>query len=124
MNIVKRVILALAAFACSVAAASEGIAFITNIKGEVSLDGVARPAVLSEVSRGQKIAVGKESLAQVMYIASGKEYVLKGPADYVVGTTEVTGTAGIRVGRGSRVNPKRLIQVLNRLSMFSLLAKD
>ena len=35
MNILKRVILAFAALACGAAAASEGIAFITNLKGDV-----------------------------------------------------------------------------------------
>jgi hypothetical protein len=114
MNILNRVILALAALACAGAAASEGIAFITNLKGDVFLGGVARPALLSEVARGQKITVGKESLAQVMYITSGKEYVLKGPADYIVGTTEVTGALGMPpITRNTdwRASGKVLVQV-------------
>jgi len=39
--------------------------------------------------------VGVDSQASVMYIASGKEYVLKGPADYVVKDMEVSGSAGM-----------------------------
>ena len=73
-------------------AASEAIAFITNLKGEVAVDGNARPTLLSELAKGQRITVGKESLASVMYIATGKEYVLKGPADYQVKDVEISGS--------------------------------
>ena len=81
--------------AAATAAFADGIAFITNIKGEVSVDGNMRPALLSELGRGQKIVVGKDSQASVMYIASGKEYVLRGPADYTVKDTEITGSAAM-----------------------------
>jgi hypothetical protein len=77
------------------AAFADGIAFITNIKGEISVDGSVRPALLSELTRGQRIVVGRDSHASVMYIASGKEYVLKGPADYVVKDTEITGSTAM-----------------------------
>ena len=115
MNDFQRAVLLVAALAGpALSAASEGIAFITNLKGDVSVDGVPRPPVLAELTRGQKIAVGKDSLAQVMYIASGKEYVLKGPADYVVSSTEVTGAHGMPpVTRNTdwRASGKVLVQV-------------
>ena len=88
-------------FAMVLAAAStafaggDGIAFITNIKGEISVDGNPRPALLSELARGQKIMVGRDSQASVMYIASGKEYVLRGPADYTVKDKEISGSAAM-----------------------------
>ncbi len=88
--------IALAFFlAATPAAAADGIAFITNLKGEVAVDGNARPVLLSELARGQKITVGKDSLASVMYIASGKEYVLKGPNDFLVRDTAILSAAGI-----------------------------
>lgn len=88
--------IALAFFlAATPAAAADGIAFITNLKGEVAVDGNARPVLLSELARGQKITVGKDSLASVMYIASGKEYVLKGPNDFLVRDTAISSAAGI-----------------------------
>ncbi len=96
------------------AAYAEGIAFITNLKGEVAVDGNPRPALLGELARGQKISVGKESQASVMYIASGKEYLLKGPADYMVKDTEISGVAGMPpVTRDTawRTNNKVLVQV-------------
>jgi hypothetical protein len=94
MRKITQALLALAVSAAATAWA-DGIAFITNIKGDISVDGNMRPALLSELTRGQKIVVGKSSEASVMYIANGKEYVLKGPADYVVNTTEISGSAAM-----------------------------
>lgn len=74
---------------------ADGIAFISNLKGDVAVDGNPRPTLLAELSRGQKVTVGKESQASVMYIASGKEYVLRGPGDYLVKDTELAGAAGM-----------------------------
>ena len=91
---IQRTFLAIVLAAAS-AAFADGIAFITNIKGEISVDGNMRPALLSELNRGQKIVVGRDSQASVMYIVSGKEYVLRGPADYVVKDNEVTGSAAM-----------------------------
>ena len=106
---------AFAAFILAVSMAyADGIAFITNLKGDVAVDGNPRPALLGELARGQKISVAKESQASVMYIASGKEYVLKGPADYLVKDTEISGAAGmppVTRDTGWRTNNKVLVQV-------------
>lgn len=93
---------------------ADGIAFITDMKGDIAVDGNARPVLLAELARGQTITVGKESRASVMYIASGKEYILKGPADYRVKDTEIAGAAGMPpVMRDTawRTNNKVLVQV-------------
>jgi len=114
MKNIQRTILATLLLVASAAFAADGIAFITNLKGEVAIDGNQRPVLLSEVAKGQKISVGKESLVSVMYIASGKEYVLRGPADYVVRDNEVAGsTAMPPVTRDTawRTTNKVLVQV-------------
>lgn len=80
--------------ACQGALAAEGIAFITNIKGDAAVDGNPRPLLLSELARGQKVTVGRDSLVSVMYITSGKEFVLKGPNDFLVKETEIASAAG------------------------------
>ena len=77
------------------ATASEGIAFITNLKGEVAIDGTPRPVLMSELAKGQKIVVAKDAQLSVMYIQSGKEYVLKGPGDFAVGEREITSGTGM-----------------------------
>jgi hypothetical protein len=83
-------------FATALAASgADGVAFITNMKGDVAVDGSPRPLLMSELAKGQKIAVGKESQLSVMFIQSGKEYLLKGPAEYAVGEREVTAGSGM-----------------------------
>ena len=94
MRIFQSTLLALL-FASLPALAADGIAFITNIKGEVAVDGNPRPVLLSELAKGQKVTVSRDSQASVMFIASGKEYVLKGPNDFVVKDTELSSASGM-----------------------------
>lgn len=94
-TILRTLLASVAALACLAAQAADGVAFITNLKGEVSVDGAQRPMLMSELAKGQKIAVGKESQLAVMYIQSGKEYVLKGPGDYTVGEREIASGTGV-----------------------------
>src|SRR5437867_5907180 len=114
MKTIQRTILAALLLAASSAFAADGIAFITNLKGDVAVDGNPRPALLSELAKGQKVSVGKESLASIMYIASGKEYLLRGPSDYLIRDNEVAGsTAMPPVTRDTawRTSNKVLVQV-------------
>jgi hypothetical protein len=87
---------ALAALVLTAAPAfSQTVAFVTNLKGDVSLDGSARPALLAEIAKGQKIVLARESTLSVMYAASGKEYVLKGPGEFLVKDTEIAAASGM-----------------------------
>src|SRR5688572_12137175 len=95
--------------------AADGIAFISDIKGDVAVDGNPRPMLLSELAKGQKITIGRDSQASVMYIATGKEYVLKGAAEYLVKDTEIAGAIMPPVARATewRANSRVLAQVAN-----------
>jgi hypothetical protein len=92
MKTIQRLVAAAVVVLALPAGASDAIAFITNLKGEVAVDGNPRPLLLSELAKGQRISVGKDSLASVMYIATGKEYVLRGPSDYQVKDLEISGS--------------------------------
>ena len=70
------------------------VAFLTNLKGEVALDGNPRPVLLAELSKGQKLTLGKGAQASVMFISSGREYALQGPGEFTVKDTELTALAG------------------------------
>lgn len=72
--------------------ASEAIAFITDLRGDVALDGNPRPLLLAELDKGQRIKLGRDASASVMFIASGKEYLLKGPGEFRVRDTEMAGS--------------------------------
>jgi len=91
MKTILRTILVTLAVALP-AHAADGVAFITDMKGEVAVDGNPRPLVLSELAKGQKVTVGKGSQVTVMYTASGKELILP-PGDYIVKETDVSGTS-------------------------------
>ena len=112
MKTVLRTILAFL-LATSTALAAEGIAFISDLKGEVAIDGNPRPMLLSELARGQKVTVGRDSQASVMFSATGKEYVLKGPGDYLVKDTEIAGNIMPPVARSTewRTSARVLTQV-------------
>jgi hypothetical protein len=92
---------------------AQSVAFVTNLKGEVAIDGNQRPLVLAELAKGQRITVGRDAQIQVMYTASGKEFVLK-PAEYEVRESEIaSASGGPLVGRATewRASNKVLAQV-------------
>jgi hypothetical protein len=95
MKTILRALLAALLAAAFAAAAAEPVAFITNVKGDVTIDGVTRAALLAELSKGQRLVLGKEAHASVMYTTSGKEYMLRGPADYVVKDVEIASSSGM-----------------------------
>ena len=112
MKTILRTILAFL-LAASPAFAAEGIAFISDLKGEVAIDGNPRPMLLSELAKGQKVTVGRDSQASVMFTATGKEYVLRGPGDYLVKDTEIAGNIMPPVSRSTewRTSARVLTQV-------------
>jgi hypothetical protein len=81
----------IAAFAAP--ALAQSVAFVTNLKGEVAIDGNARPLILAELGKGQRITVGRDAQMNVMFTASGKEYVLK-PGEYEVREAEIASASG------------------------------
>lgn len=115
MKTILRTSISLLLYATALAAwAADGVAFITNMKGEIAVDGSPRPMLMSELAKGQKIAVGKESQLSVMFIQSGKEYLLNGPSEYTVGEREVTAGHGMPPTAretGWRTNNQVLVKV-------------
>lgn len=114
MRTIQRALSILACLLAGTALAAEGVAFISNLKGEATLDGGARAGLLTELARGQKLAVGKDSQVSVMYVTSGKEYVLRGPGEYEVKDAEVSASSGAApTARGTewRASNKVLVQV-------------
>lgn len=75
------------------AQAQSGVAFITDVKGEAALD-AGKVALMAEIKKGARINCARECSVGVMYLLSGKEFVLKGPGDFVVGDAEVTAKIG------------------------------
>jgi hypothetical protein len=94
--------------------AADGVAFLTNLKGEVSLDGSARPALMSELAKGQKLTLHSDATASVMFIQSGKEFALKGPGEYVVNAADLSAAKGAKPGERQtewRTSQQALVKV-------------
>lgn len=82
-----------AVFAVCSSAQAQGIAFITDVKGEATLD-TNKVGLMAELKKGNRLACNKACEVGVMYLQSGKEFVLKGPGDFVVGEVEVAAKVG------------------------------
>jgi len=67
-----------------VARAADPVAFLSDLKGEVAMNGGGRPPFLAELLPGTKLALGPDARAAVMYVVSGEEFALKGPGEFVV----------------------------------------
>jgi hypothetical protein len=92
----KRTLIGLAltaGLASSAAFAQTGIAFISDLTGDVALD-AGKASLMAELKKGTKITCARECLVGVMYLVSGKEFVVKGPGDYQVGDSEVSAKLG------------------------------
>ena len=91
---IQRALMFCFAFVAAAAAwAANSVAFFSNLKGDVSVDG-AKPKILAELSSGQKVRLGADAIASVMFIASGKEFPLKGPGEFVVQEGGLAASAG------------------------------
>lgn len=101
----------------SPASAADGVAFLTDLKGDVKIDGSTRPALMSEIGKGQKIVLGKDATLAVMFIQSGEEMVLKGPGEFDVDkggkAINKTGQAGQIVARKTdwKISSQALVKV-------------
>ena len=90
----KRLICGCALLLASVAAQAAGIAFVTDIKGDATVDS-AKLMLMSELNRGQRVGCAKECMVGVMFLQSGKEFVVTGPGEYLVGENDVTAKIGV-----------------------------
>ena len=99
---------ALALVTCLVFAAAwaaDPVAFLSDLKGEVALDGAGRPPFLAELLPGSRLTLAAGATASVMYVVSGDEFGLRGPGEFTVakdgvrsstGATPVKRTASLR----------------------------
>ena len=74
---------------------AQGVAFVTDLKGAVQAEGAAPPALLSELAPGTKLKLPPDTALNVMFAATGREYMLKGPGEYEVRPREIAATKGL-----------------------------
>jgi hypothetical protein len=93
-------------FLAAGARAADPVAFVSDITGNVVLDGGGRPRFLADLLPGSKLVLAPQASATVMFVVSGAEFILRGPGEFLVAKQ------GIRVVKGatpsSRVPPQRV----------------
>ncbi len=72
---------------------AQGVAFVTDLKGAATVD-AGKAALMGELKKGAKLGCAKECAVGVMYLQSGKEFLVKGPGDFIIGESEVTAKIG------------------------------
>ncbi len=85
--------------------AADPVAFVSDITGDVVLNGAGRPSFLAELLPGSKLVLAPQAGAAVMYVVSGEEFALKGPGEFVVAKEGVRAVKG--AAPSSRVPAQR-----------------
>ena len=83
--------MSLAAISANVSAA--GIAFVTDVKGDAQI-GLVKATLMGELEKGARISCVKDCQVGVMYVVSGKEFIIRGPGDFIIGDADVTAKVG------------------------------
>lgn len=91
---------------CLGARAADPVAFVSDFKGDVAMNGAGRPPFLAELLPGTKLVLAQGASAAVMYVVSGEEFSMKGPGEFVVTPKGVKATKG--AAPTSRVPPMRV----------------
>jgi hypothetical protein len=89
-----------AALACAILALALGshaagnVAFVCDIKGSATIEGDGRLAFLAELAPGTRLLLGTNASACIAFAASGSEFTLAGPGEFLVTPTEMKAEKG------------------------------
>jgi ELWxxDGT repeat protein len=86
--------LAALALSVSFAAAAGPIAFVADIRGNATIEGDGKLTFLAELSAGTRVLLGSNASASIAYAATGAEFALAGPGQFLVSADEVTAEKG------------------------------
>lgn len=93
-RLARAAIAAVLLFAGLGAYAADPVAFVSDISGDVVLNGAGRPHFLAELLPGSKLVLAPQAGAAVMFVVSGEEFALKGPGEFVVAREVVRAVKG------------------------------
>lgn len=89
----------LAAALAFAAHAGAPVAFVSDVKGSVTIEGDGMLGFLAELAAGTKLLVGSGATVVVTYGASGSEFTLAGPGEFRIDEREVSTAKGARPAR-------------------------
>jgi len=85
---------AIFALAASLAYAAPPVAFVADIRGNATIEGDGKLSFLAELEPGTRLLLGSGASASITYAASGAEFTLAGPGEFVVAAGEVKAEKG------------------------------
>lgn len=87
-------VLLAAAFGAAAAPAGPPVAFVADIKGNVTIEGNGKLAFLAEVAAGTRLLLGSNASVTITYAATGAEFTAGGPGELLVTAAEVRAEKG------------------------------
>jgi hypothetical protein len=84
-----------AAFALA-AHAAEPVAFVADLHGNASIEGDGNLGFLAELAAGTRLLLGTGATVSVTYAATGTEFTIAGPGEFVVSAAEVRAEKGAK----------------------------
>ena len=89
--------LALAALALVLvvdAQAADPVAFVADLKGNATIEGDGKVTFLAELAPGTRLFLGTGASLAITYAATGDEFTIAGPGEFLVTATEVKAEKG------------------------------
>ena len=96
---IARLAATLLAVAAFTAAAAEPVAFVADLQGNATIEGNGRLGFLAPLPAGTRLLLGTGAKVAVTYAASGAEFSLGGPGEFLVGATDVKAERGAQPTR-------------------------
>jgi hypothetical protein len=79
---------------CTAASAADPVAFVADLKGNATIEGDGKVSFLGELATGTRLLLGTGAQVAVTYAATGSEFTLTGPGEFVVLAAEVRAEKG------------------------------
>jgi hypothetical protein len=70
-------------------AQAANVAFVADIRGNATIEGNGKVSFLAELSPGTRLLLGSGARAAITYAATGAEFTIAGPGEYLVTAIEV-----------------------------------
>jgi len=113
--VIARLAASLVAAAALGAGAAGPVAFVSDLQGGATIAGKGKLTFLAELAPGTRLLLGEGVKAAVTYAASGAEFTLGGPGEFLVAAAEVTAEHGAQpMRRTVQVMPEA--QAIARIS--------
>lgn len=76
-------------------AAQANVAFVADVRGNATIEGDGKLHFLAELAAGTRLLLGTGATAAITYAASGTEYTITGPGEFLVTASEVRAERGV-----------------------------